>query len=80
MVSFARIQYKEEGVHVASLLVTVRDLQHAIDEDANGWPRLIPKLPLTFFVRNPKQQFYVTSVELFEPSVPSDTIRISLVK
>jgi hypothetical protein len=79
MVYYAYFRYKEEGVDVATLLVTFRDRVQFYQDDYDDWALLTTKLPLTFFVRNVDEQFEIIQLGEDEPAVHSDTLRISLV-
>jgi len=76
---FLYVQYKEEGVNVATLLVEFNNLGQSIEEEFSQWKKVTQKLPLTFFVRNPDEQFEVLTSGKIEMPVHKDTIRISLV-
>jgi hypothetical protein len=76
---FVYVQYREEGIPVAKLLVEFNNFGQSKEEEYNGWKRLTQKLPLTFFVHNPDVQFEVLIGHKDAMPVDSDTIRISLV-
>ena len=73
-------QYCEEGVYVATLLVKFCNHAHALKEKSEEWRHLVQKLPLTYFVKDALQQLEL--LDVFDgppPTVPANTLRISLV-